>query len=209
MKKPEDLEQSGKLTSEEVKLQAESEMKKPEDPEQSGKLTSEEVKLQAESEMKKPEDIEQHIKQHLDASVDALPESVTKKLAAARQKALLAAAHSSENSSANSALNSNVTGIHKRAQAKQATQWNKPLWAVAASLCVMVPLWYANQGITPSNSVAELVALDSPLSAQSTTLSALDIMSTLAELDDEEMELLDNLEFALWLSKQEQTSAHG
>jgi hypothetical protein len=180
-------------------------MKKPEDPEQSGKLTSDGVKLQAGSEMKKSEDIEQHIKQQLDASVDALPESVTKKLAAARQKALLAAAHSSENS----ASHSNVTGIHKRAQAKQATQWNKPLWAVAASLCVMVPLWYANQDITPSNSAAELVALDSPLSAQSTTLSALDIMSTLAELDDEEMELLDNLEFALWLSKQEQASAHG
>ncbi len=160
--------------------------------------------------MKKPEDIEQHIKQHLDASVDALPESVTKKLAAARQKALLAAAaHSSASSTLNSASHSNVTGIHKRTQAKQAPQWNKPLWAVAASLCVMVPLWYANQSVTPSSSVDELVALDSPLSAQSTTLSALDIMSTLAELDDEEMELLDNLEFALWLSKQEQTSAHG
>ncbi len=149
--------------------------------------------------MKKPEEIESQVKQSLDASVDALPESVRAKLAAARHKAVQAAA-------ANGAPSSNVTAIHSKATTNQ---WSKPIWAIAASLCVMVPLWYASQNLTSHTDQVELVALDSPLSAQSTTLSALDIMSTLAELDEEEMELLDNLEFALWLSEQEQASAHG
>jgi len=157
--------------------------------------------------MKKPEEIESQVKHSLDASVEGLPASVREKLAAARHKALQAAA-------ANKAPTRNVTGIHSKASQQQAKQWSKPVWAMAASLCVMVPLWYASQNLTGPTDQLELVALDisttgSPLSAQSTTLSALDIMSTLAELDDEEMELLDNLEFALWLSEQEQASAHG
>jgi|GEM_PF-2510524 len=157
--------------------------------------------------MKKPEEIESHVKHSLDASVQGLPESVRDKLAAARHKALQAAV-------ANKAPAGNVTGIHSKASQKQTSQWSKPVWAMAASLCVMVPLWYASQNLTGPTGQVELAALDisttgSPLSAQSTTLSALDIMSTLAELDDEEMELLDNLEFALWLSEQEQASTHG
>ncbi len=157
--------------------------------------------------MKKPEDIESQVKQSLDASVDTLPESVRTKLAAARHKALQAAA-------ANRTTAGNVTGIHKKALQARSKQWHKPVWAMAASLCVMVPLWYASQDSSNPTDVHGLVGLDisttdSPLAAQSTTLSALDIMSTLAELDDEEMELLDNLEFALWLSEQEQASAHG
>ncbi len=158
--------------------------------------------------MKKPEEIESQVKQSLDASVEGLPKSVRDKLAAARHKALQAAA-------ANKAPSGKVTAIgNAKASPKQAKQWSKPVWAMAASLCVMVPLWYASQNLTGPTDQVELVALDvstigSPLSAQSTTLSALDIMSTLAELNDEEMELLDNLEFALWLSEQEQASAHG
>ncbi len=166
--------------------------------------------------MKKPEDIEQHLKQQLDASVDALPASVTNKLAAARLKAVQAAKAASANRQTSSQpvsqisdhLSEKVSPIFG-APSQKARPWAKPVWAMAASLCVMVPLWYASQNVNESADSTVLAALDSPLSAQSTTLSALDIMSTLAELDDEEMELLDNLEFALWLSKQEQTSAHG
>jgi len=73
----------------------------------------------------------------------------------------------------------------------------------------MVPLWYASQNVNESSDSTVLAALDSPLTSQSTTLSALDIMSTLAELDEDEMELLDNLEFAIWLSEQEQAATHG
>jgi len=195
-------------------------MKKPEDPEQSGKPTAGDVKLQATSEMKKPEDIEQQLKQQLDASVDALPESVTNKLAAARLKAVQAAKAASANRQTSSQsvghVNDHLSGhLSEKVSpifgtpSQKAKSWAKPVWAMAASLCVMVPLWYASQNVNEPADSTVLAALDSPLTAQSTTLSALDIMSTLAELDDEEMELLDNLEFALWLSKQEQTSSHG
>jgi len=151
--------------------------------------------------MKKPDDFEKNIKQQLDDSVEALPEAVRTKLAAARQTALLAA-------QAAATPKGNVVGINN-ASATKPQQWSKPMWAVAASLCVMVPLWYVSQNLPVDSSDVGFAAIDSPLYTQSTTLSALDIMSTLAELDDEEMELLDNLEFALWLSEQEQASAHG
>ena len=156
--------------------------------------------------MKKPENLANQVKRSLDASLDDLPATVRTKLAAARQQALQAATDKR-------AASGKVTAIHAKANQQQAEatskRWHKPVWALAASLCVMVPLWYVGQNMSSPVGQTELAAQDSPLSAQGTTLSALDIMSTLAELDEEEMELLDNLEFALWLSEQEQASAHG
>ncbi len=126
--------------------------------------------------MKKPEnDFKQNINKALDDSLDSLPNSVKAKLAASRQKALL---------------------IHKEQMSKQPLlnqeegHWHKPMWAIAASVCLMLPLWYA---VNTTNS---------PLPLQSTSLTSVDIMFTLAELDDDEMEVVDNLEFALWLSEQ-------
>ncbi len=166
--------------------------------------------------MKKPEDVEQQLKQQLNASVDALPESVTNKLAAARLKAVQAAKAAGANrqtssqpvGEVNSLSSTKVSSIFGASSQKN-KPWAKPVWAMAASLCVMVPLWYASQNVNESSDSTVLAALDSPLTSQSTTLSALDIMSTLAELDEDEMELLDNLEFAIWLSEQEQAATHG
>ncbi len=124
--------------------------------------------------MKKPENnMEKSINKALDESLDSLPSSVRAKLAASRQKAVL---------------------ISKQPPKEQDSQWSKPMWAMAASVCLMLPLWYS------------LNTTNSPLALQSTSLTSVDIMFTLAQLDEDEMEVVDNLDFALWLSEQ---GAHG
>ncbi len=150
--------------------------------------------------MKKPENIEEHIKQQLDESLTSLPDSVQQKLALARQKALLAAKQASHNTVS--------TGANVHSIGSKTRQWHKPVWAMAASLCVLVPLWYASDKTQPVNETLVSVETSSPFVEQRSNLSGLDIMWTMAELDEEEMELLDNLEFAMWLSEQ-QDIAHG
>lgn len=138
--------------------------------------------------MKKPESFEEQMKAQLDSSVESLPDSVKQQLKAARQKAL-AAAQSTNKGKAS------VTQLPVR------PAWHKPMWAMAASICLMIPLWYGMQGTSPE--------MDSPLASQTSNLEALELMSALAELDDEEMELVDNLDFALWLIEQQESPAHG
>lgn len=160
--------------------------------------------------MKKPEnDINQSVnklvKAQLDDSLDAIGDSTLQKLAAARKKAILAAQHSAQQPS--------VTSI-----SKAQTSWHKPMWAMAASVCLALPIWYAlndQQAVVAGQEMtsivdlqaqaspqgSQLAAIDSPLSAQSTNLTTLDIMTNLASLDEDELEILEDLEFALWLGE--------
>ncbi len=123
---------------------------------------------------KDPDNIETLMAKSLDESLKNLPDSVQAKLAAARQKALLVSQQPAK----------------EQPSKDQEDHWHKPMWAIAASVCLMLPLWYA------------MNTTNSPLPLQSTSLTSVDIMFTLAELDDDEMEVVDNLEFALWLSEQ-------
>ncbi len=156
--------------------------------------------------MKKPEDdinqaVNELAKAQLEDSLGAISDSTLQKLAAARQKAILTAQDKAQKSS--------VTRITK-AQAS----WHKPMWAMAASVCLAVPIWYAlndqqmaftGQDVTSLSELQEqasqLAVIDSPLSAQSTNLTTLDIMTNLASLDEDELEILEDLEFALWLGE--------
>ena len=71
-------------------------------------------------------------------------------------------------------------------------KWTRELVAVAACVTLVVPVWF---GLKPSTS-------DSVFQPQ-----GLELMVSFAELDDEEWELVDDLEFALWLSEQNQLEA--
>jgi len=161
--------------------------------------------------MKKPEDnqdspVNALAKKQLDDSLEGISDTALERLAAARQQAVLVAQKSSQKRS--------VVPLNK-------LQFNhKPMWAMAASVCLAVPIWYAvnlqpkalsGQEVTsaiglqgdPSTSrIAQIEPIDSPLSSQSTNLTQLDIMTNLASLDEEELEILEDLEFALWLQEE-------
>ncbi len=128
--------------------------------------------------MKNPEKFEDQMKRQLDESIESLPDSVTRALQASREKALQAASTQPKLQS-----------------------WQKPIWAMAATICLVVPLWYGLPGTEPEP--------NSPLLTKSTNLDALELMSTMAELNEEDMELVENLDFALWLIEQQALPANG
>ncbi|MEH6346106.1 MAG: DUF3619 family protein [Bermanella sp.] len=162
--------------------------------------------------MKKPEDIDnsplqKQVKAQLDESLDAISDEVLNKLAAARQRAVtLLAQKGAKIASQQPTKPDNVISLAKLFVQKPA-QWSKPAWAMAASVCLMVPIWY---GLNNTQSPGDLALygtneqsqpMDSPFIAQSTSLTALDIMTGLADLDEDELEILEDLEFALWLNE--------
>ena len=65
--------------------------------------------------------------------------------------------------------------------------WSKELIALAACVSLIVPIWFGLSSYQ-SNTVMEPQGLE--------------LMVSLAEMDEEEWELVDDLEFALWLNEQ-------
>ena len=158
--------------------------------------------------MKKPEDtdnslLQKQVKAQLDESLDALPLEVLDKLAAARQRAVNVAQKAAQQPS----KRHNVIDL-ARSFGQKSSHWSKPAWAMAASVCLMVPIWYGlNSAQSPDSSALygtneQSQPMDSPFATQSTSLTRLDIMTSLADLDEDELEILEDLEFALWLNEQ-------
>ena len=67
--------------------------------------------------------------------------------------------------------------------------WTKEWMAVAACITLIVPIWLGLQ--TDQQDLDSIASND-----------GLDLMVSFAELDEEEWELVDDLEFALWLTEQ-------
>lgn len=81
--------------------------------------------------------------------------------------------------------------VDQQASSSADRSWHKELMAIAACISLIVPVWFFS-GTSPK----------SPVEVQN-----MDLMVSFAELDDEEWELVDDLEFALWLSEQNQLEA--
>lgn len=73
------------------------------------------------------------------------------------------------------------------AKEKSNQTWTREWVAMAACVALVVPIWFGMKSTTPERLIPA---------------SGLDLMVSFAELDDEEWELVDDLEFALWLSEQ-------
>ena len=150
--------------------------------------------------MKKPDDInkaiEQQAKAQLDQQTDALPDNVLAQLKLARQQAV--------------------------AQASQAkmTRWyeSKPLLAIAASALFALPLiWITQDRISETDSEPQVAAaVVSPSSKgemglmdleegsepiTESNVGASEIMLQLAELSEEDMAIVNDLEFIAWLNE--------
>lgn len=150
--------------------------------------------------MKKPDDINKAIEQQanaqLDQQTDALPDHVLAQLKLARQQAV--------------------------AQASQAktTHWyeSKPLLAIAASALLALPLiWITQDRISETDSAPQVAAavvspsskgemglMDLEEGSESITESNVgtsEIMLQLAELSEEDMAIVNDLEFIAWLNE--------
>jgi hypothetical protein len=140
--------------------------------------------------MKRPDDIENIVSQQLDNSLDDIDEATADKLKAARLKALQAAG-SKDKRHDNIVLLSSVR------------EWPRTSLSLAASLLLAAPLWYFSVSNLPQpaeNALPDTIPL---AYSEESQLNALDLITTYAELDDDELDMVDDLDFALWLVDQE------
>jgi hypothetical protein len=149
-------------------------------------------------------DFNDEIKHQLDAQADNLSQPIQDKLAAARKQALLQAKR-------HNAASVKSTGQPEKSQpAANDTQWLKPLLALAACVCLVVPLWLSGVVSVNTADVKQQMALANPtqpsnLSPVETEMEQHSVLLELASLNDDELELVENLDFALWLLQQEQS----
>jgi len=74
------------------------------------------------------------------------------------------------------------------------TMPKQTMWAVAASICIMLPLWFVMNPMPDGNATA---------SSAPENFDTLNMMSALAKLDEDEIEIVQELEFILWLNQQD------
>ncbi|NRA24158.1 MAG: DUF3619 family protein [Oleispira sp.] len=133
--------------------------------------------------MNKPDSFEHSLQQQLDRSVDDLDDSTLSKLKAARRKALTAAPMPQHAIPREEGVIGNVISLNAF------RQWPKPALGVAASLLLAAPLWYFN--------------VNSPFDSEILQPNTIDLISSFAELDDDELDMVNELDFALWLVEQD------
>lgn len=149
-------------------------------------------------------DFNDEIKHQLDAQVDNLSQPIQDKLAAARKQALLQA-------KIHNAASVKSTDQSEESQpAANDTHWLKPLLALVACVCLVVPLWLSGVVSMNTTDVKQQMALANPsqpsnLYLVETKMEQHSILLELASLNDDELELVENLDFALWLLQQEQS----
>ncbi|MGK0250004.1 MAG: hypothetical protein ACI910_002768 [Oleispira sp.] len=155
--------------------------------------------------MKKPDSFEHALQQQLDQSIDTLDDATLNKLKAARLKALAAAAVPDNLAQTKEGQTGTVVSLNAFRQLP------KPALAIAASLLLAVPLWYFTAASIDQPSlfdsvyVASTDVLNNELGAENSQLNALDLITSFAELDDDELDMVNDLDFALWLVEQENT----
>lgn len=148
--------------------------------------------------MNKPDDLETMVSQQLDSSLDDIDPATLDKLKAARLKALLAAqAANPQNSHPENNHLDNVVWLSRM------RHWPKTSLSLAASLLLAAPLWYFSTNNLPQPAGSVLSDTVPLAYSEESQLNTLDLISTYAELDDDELDMVDNLDFALWLVEQE------
>ena len=148
--------------------------------------------------MNRPDDLEKKVSQQLDNSLDNIDPATLDKLKAARLKALQAARTAGPQN--NRPENNHPDNVVLLSRIRH---WPKTSLSLAASLLLAAPLWYfsANDLPQPAGSVLPDTV---PLAySEESQLNTLDLIATYAELDDDELDMVDDLDFALWLVEQE------
>lgn len=147
-------------------------------------------------------DFNDEIKHQLDVQADNLSQPIQDKLAAARKQALLQAKISA-------AASMKHTEQPETAEtAANDRQWLKPVLALAACVCLVVPLWLSGVVSVNTSDVKQQIALantSQPSNLSITDIEQHSVLLELASLNDDELELVENLDFALWLLQQEQS----
>lgn len=149
--------------------------------------------------MNKPDSIENALQKQLDDSIDTLDSSTLNKLKAARMKAL--AAQQKTESQEHGSIGNIVSLSAFR-------ELPKPALSLAASLLFAAPLLYFNTTrVDQQNPIAAIDPINSVLETEKTQPNTIDLISSFAELNDDELDMVDELDFALWLVEQETASS--
>ncbi|WP_028294589.1 hypothetical protein [Oceanobacter kriegii] len=133
---------------------------------------------------------EQRIRQWLEQDIDAMPDELSQQLAARRMQAFREAA---------SPLQSSRFGVLR--------QLGLNGWQAGASMAalatVALAVWLVAGPVPSSDSArtAELALGSEPLTTTTDEFTELDMAMALAELDESEWGMLQDLEFAYWLSE--------
>jgi hypothetical protein len=156
--------------------------------------------------MKKPDSFENALQQQLDKSIDTLDDATLNKLKAARIKALAAASVPESSAQQKEGQVENIVSLNAFRQLP------KPALGIAASLLLAAPLWYFTAASIDQSSlgdtafIASTDSLNNVLGAENSQLSTIDLITSFAELDDDELDMVNDLDFALWLVEQENTN---
>lgn len=149
--------------------------------------------------MNKPDSIENALQNQLDQSIDTLDDATLEKLKAARMKALSAAQAKTQVESPNTS--SKVISLNAFRQI------SKPALGLAASILLVAPLMYFNvNSDRQTTQVAVIDSINNALAAEQTPGNTIDLITSFAELNDDEFDMVDELDFALWLVEQENTA---
>ena len=138
--------------------------------------------------MNRPDDIETLVSKQLDNSLDDIDQQTLDKLKAARLSALEAAGQASDGN--------NLVFLDSL------RRWPKTSLSLAARLLLAAPLWYFSASPLQSdgNVLPDTVHL---AVSEDSQLNTLDLITTFAELEDDELDMVEDLDFALWLVEQD------
>ncbi len=142
--------------------------------------------------MKQPDDVDpniQRIKRKLDHDTDQLSDDVLARLQQARRQAVALASKTQQ---------------QKAARSRYET---RTLWALAASTVLAVPLlWWMKASHTElsGDDLAVVVESNAQTTEQaSEPLDASEIMLQWAQMSEEDLAIVDDLEFIAWLNEQQ------
>jgi len=149
--------------------------------------------------MNKPDSTEDVFRKQLNESIDTLDNKTLEKLKSARVKALAAQQQAAPQEHGS---------IGKIVSLNAFRKLPKPALSLAASLLLAAPLLYFNTTeIDQQNPIASIDALNSTFETEKTQSNTIDLISSFAELNDDELDMVDELDFALWLVEQENANS--
>lgn len=144
--------------------------------------------------MNRPDDLEKFVAQQLDNSLDDIDQPTADKLKAARMKALQAAQQPQTESGE---TRNNLVQLNSW------RHWPRTSLSLAASLLLAAPLWYFSSSSLQQPAGTVLPDTVQLAVSEEPQLNTLDLVATFAELEDDELDMVEDLDFALWLVEQD------
>lgn len=150
--------------------------------------------------MNKPDSIEDAVNKQLNKSIDNLDSKTLEKLKKARVKAL---------EKQQPILSQETRAIEKWDSLNVFRIKPGPALSLAASVLLAIPLvYFSTDDINQKAPLASIISLNSTFDTEKTPSNTIDLITSFAELNDDELDIVDELDFALWLVEQEYSNSN-